>query len=161
MKKFVLVLLLVLCFCAGCDKLNEILGGGSERTPEALLDKYVDGFMTSDPDKLRDVVPNFLYNYAPDQFTKSYLESNFEREKNHFGDDMKASYEIKEKKHIEGSELSELNSKIQSYFNTSETASDCYYLDGTMTLTGSKDVDPDPLDTYYCKYDGTWYLIIG
>ena len=161
MKKLVIVLLLVVSFCVGCDKIKEIIGGDDGRTPEALLDKYVDGFMTSDPDKLRDVVPDFMYKAMPEKFTKSYLEERFEHEKNHFGDDMKASYELKEKKHLEGNDLKDINQKIQDYFKTNETASDCYYLDGTMTLTGSKDVDPDPLDSYYCKYDGTWYLIIG
>jgi hypothetical protein len=160
MKKLVVVLLLVVSFCVGCDKIKEVLGG-NERTPEYLLDKYVDGFMTSDPDKLRDVVPDFFYNYMPEKFTKEYLQSGFEREKNHFGDDMKAVYEITEKKHIEGDELSKLNDQIKDYFKTNKTASDCYYLDGSMTLIGSKDTDPDPLDAYYCKYDGTWYLIIG
>ena len=148
-------------FCVGCDKIKEIIGGESERTPEALLDKYVDAFMTADPEKIRDVFPDFIINFKPEKFNKEEFEKDLKREKGFFGDDMVAVYEIKEKKHLTGEELNKLNGQIQDYFKTSKTASDCYYLDGSMTLKGSKGEDPDPLDAYYCKYDGTWYLVMG
>ena len=159
MKKYLVVLLLLVFFVTGCDKIKEIIG--KERTPEELLDKYADAFLTSDPDKFRDVVPKFFVDYVPEAFTKEEMEKDLKREKGFFGDDMKVVYEIKEKKHITGSDLDELNGQIQSYYKTSEKASDCYYLDGSITLTGSKGSDPDPLLTYYCKYNGTWYLIMG
>ena len=159
MKKYIIVILLVFCFCTGCDKLNEILGG-KERTAEELLDKYVDAFMTADPEKARDIFPSFIINYKPEAFTKEKFEEDLKRERGFFGDDMVASYVLKEKKHLSSSELSELNEAIHKYFNVSDTASDCYMLDGTMTLKGSKGEDPDPIGMYHCKYDGTWYLVM-
>lgn len=160
MKRILIVLLVVVCFCSGCSAIESIIGG-KESTPEELLDKYVDAFMTSDPEKIRDVFPDFILNFKPEKFTKEQFEKDLKREKGFFGDDMVAVYEIKEKKHLTGDELNKLNEQIQDYFKTSKTASDCYYLDGSMTLKGSKGEDPDPLDTYYCKYDGTWYLVMG
>ena len=160
MKKYILVLLLVLCFCVGCDKIKEFIGG-KERTAEELLDKYVDAFMTADPEKARDILPSFVINYKPEKYTKEKYAENLKREKGHFGDDMVASYVLKEKKHLSKEELSELNDEIHKYFNTSDNASDCYMLDGTITLKGSLGEDPDPIGMYYCKYDGTWYLVAG
>ena len=164
MKKYLVVFLLLLIFVTGCDVIDKIKGTISNddgRTPEVLLDKYTEAFLTQNPDLLRDIVPKFMYDYAPDKFTKEYITSRYNNEKNHFGDDINAKYEITEKKHLEGDDLADINSKVQSYFKTSASASDCYYLDGVYTIYGSKATDPDPLDTYYCKYDGTWYLIIG
>ena len=160
MKKYILVLLLVLCFCVGCDKIKEFIGG-KERTAEELLDKYVDAFMTADPDKARDIFPSFIINYKPEAFTKEKFEEDLKREKGFFGDDMTASYVLKEKKHLSSDELKELNDAIHQYFNTSDTASDCYQLDGTMTLKGSLGEDPDPIGMYYCKYDSNWYLVMS
>ena len=136
MKKYLIVFLLLVTFVTGCDVINKIKGvisGDDGRTPEALLDKYTEGFLTQNPDLLRDIVPKFLYDYAPDKFTKEHITNRYNNEKKHFGDDINAKYEIKEKKHITGSDLNDLNGKIQSYFKTSAKASDCYYLDGTYT----------------------------
>ncbi len=158
MKKIVIVLLLVVSFCVGCDKIKEVLGG-NERTPEYLLDTYIDGYLNSDLKKATTMYPQFILDSNPSNFTKESLESALKHSKEEFGDDLKITYEINGKTKLTDAELSDFNKKVQSYYNTKESLDECYKLDGTITFSGSKFTDPDPLSLAYCKYNGTWYLL--
>ena len=157
MKKFILVLLLVVCFCSGCSVINGIVG--KERTPEYLLNTYIEGYLNSDLKKATLMYPQFVLDSNRQNFTQEALESALKHSKEEFGDDFKVTYEIKGKTKFTDSELSDYNKKVQSYYNTTESLSECYKLDGTITFSGSKFTDPDPLALSYCKYNGTWYLL--
>ncbi len=159
MKKIIVVLVLAVSLCVGCDKIKELVGG-KERTAEALLDQYIEAYMNTDFDKMVDIMPSFMTKNST-TLTKESLSKALVNSKEEFGDDFKITYEIKEKKLLSSEELSKLNDSLQDYFKTTESASECYYLDGTITFAGSKRTDPDPLGTYHCKYSGTWYLVIS
>ena len=158
MKKTLVLILLVVFFCSGCSAIKELLGY-NERTPEYLLDTYIEGYLNSDLKKATTMYPQFVLDSNRQNFTQEALESALKHSKEEFGDDFKVTYEIKGKTKFTESELSDFNKKVQSYYHTSESLSECYKLDGSITFSGSKFTDPDPLALSYCKYNGTWYLL--
>ena len=67
---------------------------------------------------------------------------------------------ITKKTKMTDEELKEINDKMATRYNAKEEASECYKFEGTITFTGSKFEDPDPISTMkYCNYNGAWYLI--
>lgn len=168
LKKVVFVLVLIAFFCTGCglvdlfvtkDTSESDVITAQERTAKYLMDTYIDGYMNKNPETIKSIYPKFVYESSPENFTQDKMNESYQRSADEFGEDFKITYEIKEEKKLTTEELDELNAKIKKYYKTEETVSDCYYLDGTMTFSGSKFTDPDPIAAYRCKYNGEWILV--
>lgn len=127
-----------------------------ERSAEELLDLYVEAIEKEKYENMEKIVPKFYLE--ANNFTKESFEKGIKNAKEEFGDDLKVTYEIKEKKELEESELKKANEYLSKFENYKEV-SKCYSLNGTITFSGSKFTDPDPMDTYYCKIEDEWYLI--
>ena len=161
-KSYFLILLLLVAFVTACGSSSNSKSGVDNkktRTIEDLMDAYVIAYTKADIDAAKKIFPKYYNERYKDQLTKERLEESLSKAKNSYGDDFNITYEIKSKTKMTDDELNAFNTSIATRFNTSEKASECYKLDGTITFTGSKFTDPDPLSSAaYCKYDGEWYL---
>ncbi len=161
-KRYFIILLLLVTLTTACGSNSSSKGGvdnKKERTVEELMDAYVIAYTKADVETAMKIFPQYYTNHYKEQLTKERFEENLAKAKNSYGDDFNITYEIKSKTKMTDDELDALNSSIAARFNTSEKATECYKLDGTITFTGSKFTDPDPISSAaYCKYNGEWYL---
>ena len=159
MKKglFLVVLFVAVVLVTAC---GSKYGNKSSRTVEDLMDEYVEAYTKADVELAKDIFPPFYNEYAKDMLTKERLEQALENAKEEYGDDFHITYEITKKTKMTDEELKEINDKMATRYNAKEEASECYKFEGTITFTGSKFEDPDPISTMkYCNYNGAWYLI--
>lgn len=160
MKKGYLLLVVLLCaiFVTACG--SNGYKNRNTRTVEDLLDEYVDAYLKPDVELAKDMFPKFYVEYAKDLMTQERLEQGLERSKEIYGDDFHITYEVTKTTKYTEDELAELNKKMEDRYYSKVDASECYKVEGTITFVGSKDEDPDPLDTMaYCKYEGEWFLV--
>ena len=134
----------------------------STRTIEDLMDQYIEAYTKPDVKLAKDLFPPFYVKYVEERnaLTQEILEQALEHAKEEYGDDFRITYEITSKTKMTAEELEELNNQMASRYNAEEKASECYKYTGSITFTGSKFEDPDPIDPMkYCNYNGSWYML--
>lgn len=154
MKKILLGSLLVifgLCIIVGCGK--------KEKTYEYLLDSFITAYTKAEVDLVKEIFPPYYVEYAKDFMTKEYLEGKVKDDKEKYGDDFTITYNITKKTKMTEKEVDAINTKMETYFKTTDKAIECYKYEGTMTYKGSKKEDKASISSLkYCLYD-EWYLV--
>ena len=158
MKKILLTILLII-FVTGCS--NNLQAPVNDRVLESLMNRYVDAFKKADYNKMQNVMPSFVFVSNITQFSKEVFDQKIKELRETYGDNYNISYVINNRQHLNSDELSKLNELIQNSFKTNELATDCYYLDGTINFSNSNKKSDESLNSYYCEYNNTWYLIIN
>lgn len=160
MKKFILVLLLVVCFCSGCSVINGVKKT-KRNTPEELLVKYADAYMSGDLTKLKDVLPKFYYDAMAISYGANDILQSPADNKKIYGDGYSITFSLVDQKLLETDELDRINKNIQGtqFYKTKQTANECYKLKTTINITGSISSKSGNSNFYYCDFDGTWSII--
>lgn len=152
-KKLLIGLLVVLFTLTGCK-----LSVG--RTYENLLEGYIKAYTEADLNEVHNVFPPFYVEYSKDQLTQEYLENQVKKLKTQYGDDVKITYELTDKKQLTEKELKSLNENMARIYNSKENASECYRYEGNLITKGSlKEYKSSLSSMGYCKYNNTWYLV--
>ena len=127
---------------------------------EDLLDYMIEGYNKRDPQYLLDVMPDFMQEKMKKyMMSKESFKAKLEEQ---FGDDVKVSYKITNKKKEDQDWIDEANNTLKTDYNTDKKVSECYLIEGTITFKGSKAEDTDDIEElWHCKIDNKWYLIGG
>lgn len=157
MKK-VLLFSFVLIFIVGCTKVEK--ASIKERTMGYLLSEYTNGIKMGDANKVHSIMPNFVYTNTS-QYSEDIIKNNYDDYIQNYGNNFNINYKITEKGILNEIALNKLNELIRISFKTNELASECYYVNGNITYSGTKNYLEDTFNAYYCKYDNTWYLIMN
>ena len=160
MKKsnLLLIVFIGLLFVTACG--SKGYKNKNTRTVEDLLDEYVEAYTTANLELAKDLFPPFYNEYAKEVLTQEKLDAGLKKSKEVYGDDFHITYEVTKQTKYTDEELLALNDKMATNYNSKDSASECYKIEGTITFAGSKLEDPDPLTTMaYCKYDDSWYLV--
>jgi len=156
MKKYkiltIIICLMITLSLTACNSPSK----KKERSPEELLDLYVEAMEKGKYENVEKVVPKFYLD--ANNFSRESFDKGLKAARDEFGDDIKVTYEIKEKRKMDDSEIKKANEYLSQFDNYKEVT-ECYELDGTITYSSSKFTDPDPLGMSYCKIEGQWYLI--
>ena len=153
-KLYILLLLVFVVGLTACtSKKKDIHKSGK---PEDLLDVMVESYNKKDFNKMIEVLPEFMKKDI--DMTNEEWKKQIEDE---YGNDLKVTYELKNKNKKDENEIQNMNAIIKNYYNVDETISECYELEGTITFKSSKKTTSDDLiDIHYCKINDKWYLLL-
>ena len=157
MKKVLLFAILVILM-VGCAKVEQSLA--KDRTMEYLLSEYANGIKMGDVNKIHNVMPSFVYTNTS-QYSEDIIKKEYNSNKEKYGDNFNINYKITEKGILNKEALNKLNELIGISFKTNELASECYYVTGDISYSGTKNTLEDTFNAYYCKYNNNWYLIMN
>ena len=127
-----------------------------DKTVDELLDTYLEGFRTSDVDKMFSSYPDFAKEFYKQAITKEKVQELLEE----YGDNVQTSYKITDTKKLSKDDLQKINDNIKTAFENYVLASECYKIEGTTTIKGSKTEKTNNIDELWCcKFDDSWKLI--
>ena len=155
MKKYlgiivIMLLAVVITGCGGSKTLKK------DSSPEDLLDIYMEGFKNADLDKLLSVYPDFTKEYYQKYITKERLQETLD----YYGNNTTMSYNLTGKEKLSDEDLDNFKEDIKNAFTNPILPSECYKLNGTTTIKGSKDEHTSDIsELWYCNFDGTWRLL--
>jgi len=157
-KLLIIIIVLVLFTITGCKAVDKVVKKKSN--VEELLDLYIEAYVKADPEIAKKIFPPFYVEYAKSILTKDYLEKSLQTDKEEFGDDFTMTYTINKKEKLSDVEIDKVNGQMESQFNTTDKAEECYSVDGKMTFKGSKKETSESMEKMrVCKYNNKWYLL--
>jgi len=159
MKKLfsILAILLLVVTITGCGKSkdNEVKKDASY---EELLDLYVEAFEKADIELLIKALPEFMAPFVRQEISNEDIKDINE----YYGDNVKYSFNITGKTKMSDEWLKENNAIIKNEFHSNMQADECYALEGTTEIKGSKNSITNKIEElWYCNFDGTWRLMVG
>ena len=162
MKKYLLVILLVIAVCIGCSKKEEIEKGSvTERSIDYLMNQYIDGYMKEDYEKVQSVMPEFVIITNPYQYSKEGITEVVSSYKEQCGNDYTINYDALEINKLDSVQSDKLNDLIENAFHTNEKVFECSSLSGNLIISGAQNTLEEDFSAYYCKYNNNWYLLIN
>lgn len=122
---------------------------------EEPIKNMIEGMQNTNLEQYKKAFPDFIdYQVTQkdlDEMMNVYIEM--------YGQDIKISYEIKEKEEMPSSKLSEIQENIKIYFNHECNVSKGYKLQVNKTIKGIKDQQLTQTTINVYEIDGNWYLI--
>lgn len=155
MKKYlgIIVIMILSVIMTGCGGSKTIT---KNATPEDLLDVYMEGFNNVDIDKLLSTYPDFAKEYYKKYITKERLQETLD----YYGNDTTMSYRLAKKVKLSEEELKSFNEDIKNAFTNPVLPNECYILNGTVTIKGSKEESTNEItELWYCNFNGIWRLL--
>ena len=129
-----------------------------ERTLEYLVSLYEKAYNEEKVELIKEVFPDFMLDGAEDAFSKERLKEA----KAYYGSNTKLTIKVTGKTKMDDEWLEENNKVLKEFYNTDKQMSECYEVEGTMTIKGSKDEQSSNInELWYCDFNGKWYLIAG
>lgn len=153
------ILLLGTLFVTACNE-KAAYENQSTRTIEDLLEEYVESVTKADVDLAKDIYAPFYVEIVKSTMTKEKYEEKLKKYKELYGEDFNITYEVKDKVKYTGEELVEFNERMAIRYNSKDKATECYKIDGTITVKGSIKEESDTLEKIaYCKYNDSWFIV--
>lgn len=127
---------------------------------EDLLSYMVEAYNKREPQYLLDIMPDFMQEKLKESMpTKEEWAKSLE---DHYGSDLKVTYKLTNRKKEDQDWIDENNKTLKEFYKTDKQLSECYLLEGSVTIKGSKAEDTDEFEEFWhCKIDNKWYLIGG
>ncbi len=137
------------------NKKNE----NEEASFETPIKNYYEGLQTANLDTLMKSLPSFIYDEAKEKMTEEVLNVMLEQAKEEYGENLKISYVIKNKKEIAEEDLKSEQNDIKTMFNSDITITKGYIVDVETKVKGDnkEDTNTNTLEVY--EIDGNWYLL--
>ena len=154
---FIAILIIGLTGCSMGGKKNKDKASKKASCQE-LITLYERAYNEEKVELIKEVFPDFFFKGIEDELTVESLK----RAKSYYGEDAKMTINAKCEKKMDDEWIERNQAILKEYYDTDVKVKECYELEGTSTIKGSKDEHTGDIEEmWYCNFDGTWRLIAG
>lgn len=162
---FVVVIAIILL--AGIVFLNLTVLKSEKKTEDYMkpIEASVKAMETNDFENLEKYLLEAEFNsgYSKSQYVKTYFDeevykSQMEEYKQQLGDNLKFSYDVKEKKRLEKDELEDVQQALEKKTDKKVSVTDGYIITVDLVISGDKDELVQTGSYAVVKINDKWYL---
>ena len=150
------VLVMSICMLTGCGKKEN-----KEQTPdyEEPIKNFIEGMVEANSEKFLNAFPEFLSKYMKQSFTNEDLSEILEDAKEEYGEDLKMTYKVVDKKELSEEELKQMQEDLKENYGQESSVSAGYNLNVEINTKGSKKEETDKDEYTVYKIDEKWCMI--
>lgn len=162
-KILAIISIMVLCVTVltGCNINKKTENGSGEQNIEQYeqpIKNFLEGIEEGNIDKFLSSFPDYLAELLKENISEEDLQEMLKNEIKSYGDNVKYSYNITEKKELSQDNLKNLQSKIKSNMDKEVNVTNGYELKVEIITKGDKDEQKDLETLQVYEIDGKWCL---
>lgn len=156
----ILIVLTILVVSVGM-----LMGCGINKNEEKIpeyeepVKSFIEGMSEANSEKFLNAFPEFLSKYMKQSFTNDSLNEILEDAKEEYGEDLKMTYKIADKKELSEEELKQQKENLKENYGQEVSIEEGYKLTVEITTKGNKKEETDSDEFLVYKIDGKWCLI--